>query len=353
MPGVMVQAALRRAISQVRYLRPVPPAGADPLTAAVYRQLESDFGMLAPPVALHAASPRLLAACWLMLRESLIADGGTSRATREAVAAAVSAGNACPYCVTVHGATGQALANRTRATAAPAAHTDIIDWVALAGVRDTAVRPPAEAVAAARLIGVLTTFHYLNRVVNVFLGRSPLPDALPTALASPASQLLGRFAAAAADRRQPAGTSLRLLPAAVARSRPAWAESDPILGEAFARAGAAVELAAAEVPISVRQLLTELLNRWDGRQPGLDPRWLDEPLAGLPAADRPAGRLALLTAFASYRVEERQVEDFRRTRPGDPALLGLVSWASLATALQIAGWIPVDTGGSAEHRGNA
>src|SRR3954452_15973042 len=107
----MLRGALRRSINQIRYLEADPPSRADPLTAAVYRQLESDFGMLAPPVALHAAVPPLLAACWLMLRESLVADAPVSRATLEAVAAAVSAGNACPYCVTVHGATGQALAS--------------------------------------------------------------------------------------------------------------------------------------------------------------------------------------------------------------------------------------------------
>jgi AhpD family alkylhydroperoxidase len=351
LPETAMRGALRRAINQVRFLEPVPPRRADPLTAAVYGQLESDFGMLAPPVALHAPVPQLLAACWLMLRESLVADAGIPRQTLEAVAAAVSASNACPYCVTVHGATGQALADE--ATEAPDPAAGIADWARLVGLRSTAGRPPLDGAAAARLIGVVMTFHYLNRMVNVFLDPSPLPGALPEPLKRSAVRLLGRFAGATAGRRHVPGQSLHLLPAEPSGQRPAWAASDPILGEALARAGAAIDHAADRIPASVRQLLAELLAGWDGRHPGLDGRWLDEPMAGLPVEDRPAGRLALLTAFASHRVTDRQVADFRHAHPGDPALLSLVSWASLATARRLTSWIPVDRNGTPGHRGNA
>ncbi|HEU5269445.1 MAG TPA: hypothetical protein VFU36_05920, partial [Jatrophihabitans sp.] len=120
---------------------------------------------------------------------------------------------------------------------------------------------------------------------------------------------------------------------------------------AFARAAAAIDrAAAAEVPASVRQLLPELLSHWDGRDPGLDTGWLAEPVAGLPLPDRPAGRLALLTAFASYRISGQQVADFRLARPADSALLSLVSWAAMAAAQRIVSWIPV---GSSDHRSNA
>jgi hypothetical protein len=171
-------------------------------------------------------------------------------------------------------------------------------------------------------------------------------------LQAPALQLLGRFTAANAGHRHPAGTSVDLLPAAP--GSPSWTVADPILGQAFARATAAIDrMAARHVPPSVRQLLTELLSRWDGRDPGLDMRWLAEPVAGLPVADRPAGRLALLTAFASYRVQESQVAEYRLSHSTDSALLSTASWASMATARQIAGWIPVDAAGSVNGRGNA
>jgi AhpD family alkylhydroperoxidase len=347
MADVVARVALRRAIGQIRYLRPVPPGRADPPTAEVYRQLESDFGMLAPPIALHAAVPELLAASWLMLRESLVADAVLPRSSLEAVAAAVSAGNACPYCVTVHRATEQALAGAGSAAT-------VEGWSRLAADRNTAGRPPGTAAEAARLVGVVATFHYLNRLVNVFLAPSPLPSAVPDLLRGPMLQILGRFTGANASRHHPAGESLWLLPATPGHPRPAWAAADPIVGEAFARAAAAIDrVAVAEVPASVRQLLPELLDSWDGRDPGLDTGWLAEPVAGLPLADRPAGRLALLTAFASYRISEQQVRDFRLAEPGDSALLALISWAAMAAAQQIVSWIPAPAVESSDHRGNA
>src|SRR4051794_40035248 len=105
MAGSLLHKALRRSLDQIRYVTPVRAPAADDTVARVYQQVERDFGMLAPPVALHSPAPGPLAACWMMLRESLLADGQVQRGAKEAVAAAVSVANSCPYCVTVHAAT--------------------------------------------------------------------------------------------------------------------------------------------------------------------------------------------------------------------------------------------------------
>src|ERR1700722_2652698 len=99
MSATLAQRALRRALDQIRYVSPVRPAAATGLVAAVYAQVEHDFGMLAPPVALHSPAPGPLAASWVMLRETLAVQGQADRAAKEMVAAAVSVENACPYCV--------------------------------------------------------------------------------------------------------------------------------------------------------------------------------------------------------------------------------------------------------------
>nr|ATV95642.1 alkyhydroperoxidase [Amycolatopsis sp.] len=100
-PG-LVRLALRRTVRDVKHVEAVRPRRAAGRVREVYRQLERDFGMLAPPIALHSPSPPVLAAAWLLLRESLVAAGVSSRADREVVAAAVSAANSCPYCAEVH-----------------------------------------------------------------------------------------------------------------------------------------------------------------------------------------------------------------------------------------------------------
>src|SRR3954447_754866 len=106
--GLMPEGVLRPVLgmlglTQIRHVAPVRRGQATGLVARVYRQVEADFGVLAPPIALHACAPQTLAAAWVLLRESLVVPGTVSRVDKEAVAAAVSRQNACPYCVTIHG----------------------------------------------------------------------------------------------------------------------------------------------------------------------------------------------------------------------------------------------------------
>ena len=69
------------AADAVKYVRAVRPAEANGLVAAVYAQLTEDFQITAPLV-LHSPTPRLLAAVWCVLRETLIA-GRVPRASRK------------------------------------------------------------------------------------------------------------------------------------------------------------------------------------------------------------------------------------------------------------------------------
>jgi len=299
MPGLLPR-LLRPVVGQVRYLQPVPGRRARGLVAEVYRQLEDEFGLLAPPVALHAPVPELLAASWLMLRESLLADGPVPRHQRERVAAEVSRANACPYCVTVHGLAEAALTPKA-ARAANAAEPQLG--------------------ADGQLLGVARTFHYLNRMVNVFLPASPVPAA--------GGGMLQRLLVARAGRPHAPGSSLALLPAG-SQSSP-----DPV-AEAFCRAEAAVRRAVEPwLPPGVADLLPRLLAGWDGTPPPLDGGWLTGALATLPADELPAGRFAALTAVSAYRVTPAVVAGFRGWEPADAALLSTAAWASLLTARRL------------------
>jgi len=101
----LVRFAVRRSLRDTRYIHVVPRRQASGLVAEVYRQVERDFSMLAPPTALHSPAPKMLAASWMILRETLLAQGFADRATKEAVATEVSTANSCPYCTDVHGMT--------------------------------------------------------------------------------------------------------------------------------------------------------------------------------------------------------------------------------------------------------
>jgi len=353
MAASLLQAALRRSVDQVRHVTPVRTSASDDTVGRVYRQAERDFGMLAPPVALHSPAPGPLAASWMMLRESLLADGQVSRPVKEAVAAAVSLANACPYCVSVHAATlGGLLDSATAAAVSADRISEIADpptravarWARRSGSRPDGQSPPLpfSEQQAPEIVGVAVTFHYLNRMVDLFLGDSPLPPAAPGPLRGAMLRVLGRFMSAGARGGHQPGASLELLPAAPLPRDLEWAAGSPHVAEAFARAGAAFEAAGRQhVPAPVQALLRTRLADWDGRPPGVSRSWVEDALPVLPDGQRATGRLVLLTALASYQVDQSVIEAFRREQAGDEALIAATSWASMAAARQVGSWVRI------------
>lgn len=297
MAPALVKLALRRALREVRYVRPVPFGRATGLVRDVYGRLERDFGMLAPPVALHSPSPPVLAASWVLLRESLVAAGETSRADREIVATLVSRENSCPYCVEVHGMALDSLGRSSEASADP---------------RAGSLSPGARA----ELTAVAFAFHYLNRVVNVFLGPSPLPSSVPDSARPKAKAVLGRFLRPVEGA--PPGESLDLLPPGSGDF--AWAAGTPLIVDALSRASSV--FAGLAVPPAVREVVERELSTWDGVPPGLSRSWVD-------AFDDPAVRLALVAAKAPYQVDDGLVA---AAGLGDRELVELVGWASFTAA---------------------
>ncbi len=342
MSSALVARAARRSLGQIRYVSPVPPRAAEGLVATVYAQAERDFGMLAPPVALHSPAPLPLAAAWVMLRETLLASGQASRAEKEVVAAAVSAANTCPYCVSVHTAAVRGL---VRGPVPAQIAAGRIEEIADRRLREVARyarwggRPGQELDVPGgyfpELAGVAVTFHYLNRMVNVFLPGSLLPPRAPKMVGAAFLRVLGSVMLSADASSE---ATLGLLPEAPLPAEFVWAVRRPRVAAALSRAAAAIGQAGQlAVPRPVRELVLDRLSSWDGQPPGPSRTWAEAATGGLAAADRPAGRLALLTALASYQVSPADVDEVRPL--GDEELIGLTSWASMAAARRIGSWL--------------
>jgi AhpD family alkylhydroperoxidase len=337
----LIETVVGRPLAQIKHVSPLRPS--DARVSAIYSQIERDFGVLAPQLALHSPVPDILAASWLMLRETLIARGKADRTTKEAVATIVALGNSCQYCVDMHTATMDAL-NEAHETD-PGYDLDVrrvADWARAARLRHAAHHDaPFPGEQTPELIGVMVAAQYLTRMTNVFLPDSPLP----TAGRSRASALLGRFLLTAANRRATPGASLLLLPAADLPEDLDWARGNPNIANAFARACAVIDDAA---PISdeARALVLGELSNWDGVPPGADPNWVIDAVASLPFVERPAARLALLVAVASKQVDQEAVDDVRRAGAGDQALISITAWASLAAARLVGGWAAASSSSS-------
>ncbi|HET9139996.1 carboxymuconolactone decarboxylase family protein [Actinophytocola sp.] len=334
MVAPLVRFAVRRSLNDTRHIRVVKRRHASGLVAEVYRQVERDFKMLAPPVALHSAAPDTMAASWMILRETLLVQGVADRASKEAVATGVSEANSCPYCADVHGMTMAAIPD-------PAgSDRDLLaKWARESATAAGAGVPPFPPEQAAELVGTAVAFHYYNRMVNVFLRESPFPSHVPESAKPKARKVLGGVLRPS-ERGPAAGDSVDLLPAGAPADGLCWTHPNAVISEAFARAYTAIDIAGTRsVPDSVRGLVHDRLALWDGQAPGISRSWLHEAVAGLPEADAAAGRLALAIALASYQVDESLIDAYRATGPGDGELVELAAWASMAAARRISTWL--------------
>jgi AhpD family alkylhydroperoxidase len=345
----LVRTSLRQlSLVQIRHVAPVPFRTPNPVVSRVYRACEREFGVLAPPLALHASSPEVLAAAWTMLRESIVAPGMVGRAEKETVAAVISASNSCPYCVAIH-------TSMVRSLGDEAMRSDIAAWAranttrprdhpAAAGPAgdDSVRRPLFPPDHGPELVAVAVLLHYLNRMVNVFLTPAPLPPGVPTAVLRVVSPVLNWLQhAAGRDGRRP-GLGLDVLTAAEPAADLLWTAGNPVLTDAFARAVAVVDAAGERaLPAPVRELVRERVRAWDGRPVGPSRAWVETAIVGLAPADRPAGRLALLTALASYQIDAEVIGAFQADHAEDARLIDATAWAALSAAREAGGWMQI------------
>lgn len=328
----------------VKYVSPVPVSGAEGLVAKVYDQIAEEMRLVIPPAQLHSPTPELLAAYWALMREPLLPTARVDRGTKEAVAAAVSVANICPYCAEMHGVSLYDLSTEHDAEAVTADRAEEMDdvglramasWARQAHTFDGAAAgvPSADPVARAELIGVVVCLHYLSRMVNVFLSPFLLPPRLgPRARRRFKQGMSWVLRPTLRDPREP-GRSVDLLAPAALGEDAGWAAANPWIAEAVARSAAAFDRAGEQsLSPTVRAIVAERLDSWDGGETGLSTAWCDRLVAGLRPADAAAGRLALLTCLASYQIDEHVIGDFRHYHPGDVDLLNAVAWASFATA---------------------
>ncbi|WP_329107760.1 carboxymuconolactone decarboxylase family protein [Micromonospora sp. NBC_01699] len=335
---------------QVKYVTPVPVAAARGTLGEVYAQVSEEMGLVVPPVQLHSPVPDLAAAYWMLMRETLLPVGAVDRQTKEAVATAVSVANICPYCVDMHSLGMYELGTEHDAEALVADKVEELDdehtrlvatWARVAHQPEAALAGvlPFGPAERAELVGVVVAMHYLSRMVNVFLSSFLIPPRLNAAgrrrFKRGASIMLRSTLRA---ERLP-GRSVELLPSAPLPSGAEWAAGDPAIASAVGRADATFEAAGVRsLTPTVRDLVRRRLGQWRGEETGLSRRWCERLVEEMPPAEQVAARLALLTAFASYQVDEHVVREFRTWHPDDTALLDVTAWASYVAARQVGTW---------------
>lgn len=328
---------------QVRYVTPVSLPAAGGVVAQVYAQVADEMRLVVPPAQLHSPSPDLLAAYWMLTREPL-AGPTVGRDAKEAVAAAVAVANICPYCVEMHSVgmydlTGEhdaeaVAGDRVEAMLDPGLRA-VTAWARTGHQLDGAAPEPVGLSAAERaeLLGVVVAFHYVSRMVNVFLSNFLLPPGLGPRSRRRMKQGISRLLRPTLRTPREGGRSVGLLGPAPMPVDAAWAGANRDIAGAIARSYQAFEAAGARsLPPAVRRLVLDRLSAWRGEDTGLSTAWCEDLIADLPPHERPAGRLALLTAVSSYQVDESVVGEFRRVEPADSALVDAVAWSAFAAS---------------------
>lgn len=346
----MITELMREPLAKtVKYLQPASYGSARGLTAQVYDQVEADF-LPAPLIALHSPVPPVMAGVWSILRETLLA-GNVDRAHKEAVAATVSKANECPFCVDAHTVLLRAASSEEVAHAILQDDHDrirdphmqaLVNWAWSNQTADSnsAVPAPFSREEAPEMIGTAITFHYLNRMANIFLGDTLLPFRMPSALKEAAYRLYAATEGKRIVRRLPSGASLKFLPPAPLPDEFSWAAGNLSVAGAFAGFVRVVEDAGKRLlPESVRRLVTERVQAWKGQGMGISRGWVEEAVADIDSEHRAVARLTLLTAFASYQVDSSIIDAFRLQYPQDAQLITATAWASFAAARRVGDWL--------------
>ena len=341
----------------MKFITPVrQPPGAS-LTGQVYHHIRQEFGVVADPFRLHAPVPVLLAAIWSATREIGVAQQ-VPWPVKEAIAAAVSQSNQCPYCVEIHGAVASVLSDqplapllmheRTADIADPTLR-GIVTWAQATRTAGSAavLHPPCTASTAPEIIGTAITYHYINRLVQIFLPASLLPALFHQGWpGSVAWRLIARKLARSREHVRVAGSSLRFVPAADLPSEFSWAAASPTISRALAGWAAVIDgIGAGLLTPQVRATVIGFLHTWQGEQMPLSRSWVNTAIAQLPDADQAVGTLALLTAVAPHQIDAEIVGTFRLHQPTDAQFVGVTAWASFQAARRIASWLraPAET----------
>ncbi len=315
----------------VHHLSPPRPSRAKGLARSVYRQMRRDF-MVASPFVLHGPVPELLAAAWVVVRESLF-TGEAARGDKEIVAWAVSEANQCPFCVGAHHAAVRAAGARDAA---------LESWAVATGwAQSPELAAPQFGAHHAEYYATSVAFHYLNRMVSVFLDDKmmPVPDFMDRVTDWMATLMMGGMIRR--GRRNDPGASLELLPEydAALAWQPRWAEDHPSIAAALAGWSGVIETTARQhLSAEILDRVGAVIDAWDGSAPDMTEEWPASRRPELGPALQPAADLALRAAITPYLVDDASVKALVEAL-GEERVLVLVSWAAQRAARGPGNWI--------------
>ncbi|MBT8172263.1 carboxymuconolactone decarboxylase family protein [Candidatus Bathyarchaeota archaeon] len=327
----------------LKYLDPIKPSKASELVGDVYSQIKQDFGRIVEPFTLHSPIPPLLASVWMASRESELV-GKVSRRDKETIAATVSNLNKCPYCVDAHTilimATGekriaQLIAKEQYENIIPEQKQKIVKWAlsTLSPESNIIKHPPFSKKMAPEFIGTTVFYHYINPLVIIFLGKTPIPIPFFRSQIKP---IASRLFQKAINRPKKPGASLSFLPSNDLPKDFSWVKESNNISGAYARlAGVIDELEKTIIPQKTIETIKKNINPLPEKIQKFGNEWLEKVTKNMTKKTKITTILALLTIFSPYKITKEIIKEFQSYYPKQEQLLGIVAWASFTKARKI------------------
>jgi len=337
--------------ASVKHVDIVSSGNARGLVQNIYLQMKKEFRIV-PPMSVHSKVPHILAAVWSMSREALVV--GPNRIEKELIATAVSEINDCPFCVDVHTvmlkAGGLSIESSLRKSDE---FSKIENWAksTLDPNNEILRNPPFKEEFRASYFGTAIAFHYMNRVVNIFMKEgSPLNMAGGSGwtrglLKSIAARSIGK---SILRKTGVPGMSLQFLPVQSALCEIPWIKNGGTVGHALALFFEILSKEGESVfsDLNSKNEIERIVNLWCGEPAPISKAWIKEAIANIDRSDRASATLALLVARCSHQVSDTDIADFRSIHSTDEELIKIVAYGASLGAKRIATWI--DPGYEAE-----
>lgn len=332
----------------IKYVKPLAPASATGQLKEIYDQIRRDFGLLAEPFTLHSPIPELLAAVWAVCRESQV-TGIVPRQVKEVVAITISKLNDCPWCVDAHTIMldaidhGLVLAieNDSSINIADGRISTIIQWAASTRSPGAQIlrNPPFSLQEAPEIISTAVFYHYINRMVSVLLNDTPF-GATPNLLRGLVKRVSSHVFRPSIKLSKIPGESLKFLSKAELPADLKWAEPNEYIAYALASLASAIEDGiSSALPEKALDYARQHIENWNGDDPGMSRKWVEQAVETFDDEYRPALRLILLTALAPYQVDDAIIKHYLSAHPDPARLLKVLAWASFTAARRVGDWI--------------
>jgi len=327
----------------ISYIKSIKPSKAEGKVKEVYSQLKSEMGDVVEPIALHAINPDLLEGIWRILREIVVVEDVVDRKVKEAVGASVSESNHCPYCVDAHTIMIIGLQDKLVAEAIVKKDLNMIEDDDLRKIVEWSFNtkkfdsidvdnPPFSKDKAPEIIGTAVFFHYLNRMVTVFLGDTILPINIGF-LKGMMKSMAGKMFAGVLNAKKEAG---KIDDGFASVDDLYWAKTNSRVENAFLQFYHSLDTLSREyIPGEVRDFMEDQVAKWDGSDI-TNIKDSEETIMAISSGNRSLAKILYLTAFAPHRIQSSHFEALEvGSVENDERILVSLSWASLITALKI------------------